>query len=291
MYKFCILLSTYKKNEYLSELIESIKNQNNQEWIVYWREDSDQENEMLEANCPQELFKKDNDKKINKKNLGVKKSFISLLKNAPDSNYYIFCDHDDVWLPNRLDELRKMMTASNELHPAIFIQNGIKFDVANGMDLKPIFSKKIKLNNSIIYNNGVPGCCMAINAKARKDIISDQKLLKREDEILHDWLIMLRAKFEGWDVFQDLDPVFKYRLHSKNTVGLPGPVRRLINLIKTRELFNYIKKYKEIVRSNKKFAESAGAKIDAKEKYIIMRDIYNENRIRGVLMAYFLLSE
>ena len=35
-------------------------------------------------------------------NIGVGRSFIDLLKNAPENDYYAFADQDDVWLADKM---------------------------------------------------------------------------------------------------------------------------------------------------------------------------------------------
>ena len=97
-----ILLSTYNGERYLKQQIDSIIGQSFSDWRLIVRDDDskDRTRELLEEYSfayPQKI------KIITDSygNIGVIKSFEELLKNS-NSDYIMFCDQDDVWLPEKI---------------------------------------------------------------------------------------------------------------------------------------------------------------------------------------------
>ena len=100
--KVTILMSTYNGEQFLAEQIESIQNQTFVDWELLIRDDGskDQTPDIIKN------FAEKDDRisflnPQNRENLGVIKSFHSLLKHQ-SSDYYFFSDQDDVWLPTKL---------------------------------------------------------------------------------------------------------------------------------------------------------------------------------------------
>ena len=100
--KIAILLAVYNGEKYLTTQIESIISQTNQDWILYIRNDasSDNTSQLINAYCK----KYDNIIEIDKggSNLGCYKNFFRLLE-VVDAEYYMFCDADDYWLPEKIE--------------------------------------------------------------------------------------------------------------------------------------------------------------------------------------------
>ena len=100
--KVTILLSTYNGEQFLAEQIKSIQEQTYRDWQLLIRDDgfTDGTRAVIEDFCRK-------DERIafinreNLQNLGVIQSFHSLLQYQ-DSDFYLFSDQDDVWLPNKI---------------------------------------------------------------------------------------------------------------------------------------------------------------------------------------------
>ena len=100
--KVTILMSTYNGENFLAEQIESIQQQTYTDWTLLIRDDGskDKTREIIKR------FALEDDRItfINPdrtENLGVIKSFFTLLKYQ-ESDYYLFSDQDDTWLPEKL---------------------------------------------------------------------------------------------------------------------------------------------------------------------------------------------
>ena len=94
----------------MAEQIESILQQNNKEWTLYIQDDGSKDNTL-------DIIKKYTDSSHivcidnGLTRQGCCMNFMSLL-NKVESSYYMFCDQDDVWLPEKvqisIDKVRSL---------------------------------------------------------------------------------------------------------------------------------------------------------------------------------------
>ena len=100
--KVTILMSTYNGENFLAEQIESIQQQTYTDWTLLIRDDGSKDKTRDIIN----RFSLEDDRIVfinpdQTENLGVIKSFFTLLKYQ-ESDYYLFSDQDDTWLPEKL---------------------------------------------------------------------------------------------------------------------------------------------------------------------------------------------
>lgn len=100
--KVAILMSTYNAAPFLKEQVNSIIKQTYTNWKLVIRDDGSTDSTPLMI---EEFTKKDNRisfiNKESQKNIGVIRSFFSLLENV-DADFFMFCDQDDVWLQSKV---------------------------------------------------------------------------------------------------------------------------------------------------------------------------------------------
>ena len=112
-----ILLAVYNGENYLAEQLDSLYSQTNQDWTLYIRDDgsSDSTIKILKEYS----FKYANIVLIEDElgNLKAKNNFLRLLELV-DSTYYMFCDADDVWYPNKIELSFNRMKQEEDSHPA-----------------------------------------------------------------------------------------------------------------------------------------------------------------------------
>lgn len=106
-----ILMSCYRSNiPMLQEQVDSIIAQTEQDWELLVYNDG--------AEFVTEFLKEYNDKRItvfdNGTHLGYAKAYDYLLHFA-DGEYVCFCDHDDVWMPDKLEVEKKYLDS----HPDV----------------------------------------------------------------------------------------------------------------------------------------------------------------------------
>ena len=107
--KTCILLSTFNGEKYLEEQLDSLKSQTFKDVFVLARDDgsSDSTKEILLRN-ESETFKW-----YSGENVGAARSFMLLNNDAPEADYYAYCDQDDYWFPEKLEAAVNILEKSN----------------------------------------------------------------------------------------------------------------------------------------------------------------------------------
>ncbi len=163
----------------------------------------------------------------NEKNLGYKLNFKKALDIAT-GDYIFLCDQDDVWM---LDKVEKMIHRMQE-NPKIQVlassfdyidENGAIKDVPllRGRSNNNLYTKQVEKGQMVevkfeeFYNhNFFQGCSLALTKEFKDILVQHYSTI-----VAHDYLInFTAAKMNGmyfWDV-----PLFQYRIHEKNTIGI-----------------------------------------------------------------------
>ena len=102
-----ILLSTYNGEKFLAEQLDSLLIQTYKDFKLIIRDDCSNDNTLKIIS----EYKKQYPNKIilvqnNTKNLGSTNSFFELLHHS-SSELIMFCDQDDVWNPDKLEQMVK----------------------------------------------------------------------------------------------------------------------------------------------------------------------------------------
>src|SRR5574344_1306311 len=151
--KIAILLATYNAGTFLSDQLNSIINQTNQDWTIFIHDDGSSDETLKVAKKFSEIYK---DKIVIVEGAPTgcaQNNFFYLMKQV-DAPIYMFCDQDDVWLPdkistckNKLGELTKKYTDEKPL----LVSSDLKVvdqDMKCISDSMRIYSK-IKMKESI----------------------------------------------------------------------------------------------------------------------------------------------
>ncbi len=220
--KIDILLSTYNGAAFLEELLQSLYAQTFTDWHLLIRDDGSEDNtpQLLENYREKDrnriTFITDGDKQ-----LGPKRSFEKLLQQS-EADYILFCDQDDVWLPNKIvHTLKKMQELeSKNPHTPALVFSDLTVTDNNLQIVHPSLWKFTKVNpeniNNIyklIINNPVVGCTVMINKK-----LKEQALPFPAGVIMHDLWLAITAAANGEIVYLN-EPAVLYRIHSNNTIG------------------------------------------------------------------------
>lgn len=99
--KVTVLLSAFNGAPFIREQIDSILKQTGVEVSIIVRNDGSTDNT---AAILSEYQAHPNFSFYSGSNIGWAMSFMDLLLQAPDSDYYAFCDHDDIWLAEKLSQ-------------------------------------------------------------------------------------------------------------------------------------------------------------------------------------------
>lgn len=221
--KIDILLSTYNGEQYLRDLLQSLKNQNFSDWRLLARDDgsTDKTPEILNAFAEKETGRVTiiGD---GTKHLGPKKSYEALLQYS-NADYMMFCDQDDVWMENKIQQTLDKMKAVEHQNPGLPVLIFTDLTVVDKeMNvLHPSLWKYTKVNPENIHNlyrllvnNPVVGCTVMINK-----VVKTIALPIPERAVMHDWWIALKVASKGKAGFVS-GPTILYRVHGRNNLGV-----------------------------------------------------------------------
>lgn len=215
-----ILLATYNGEHYIREQLDSILNQDYENWIVRASDDASTDNtyEILmeyKERFPDKFM-------IEERQTGfgsAKLNFFHLMRQST-CDYVMCCDQDDVWLPNKISLTLQTMKQSEEANIPVLVHTDLKVVDANLNVLSESFFEHSNYNKApeykdLLIQNHVTGCTMMMN-RALVDLIN------MEDDyrfvFMHDWLAAILAAGFGKLAFVDC-PTMLYRQHAVNSVG------------------------------------------------------------------------
>lgn len=215
-----ILLATYNGERYLREQLDSILNQDYENWIVRVCDDAsiDSTYELLT-----EYKEKYPDKFIlekNRKGFGLAKlNFFHLMKQST-CDYVMCCDQDDVWLANKISLTLQEMKGLEQGGCPVLVHTDLKVVNQELQVLSESFFEHSNLRKEFCYRdvliqNHVTGCTMMMN-RALVDLINRET--DYANILMHDWMAAVLAAGVGRIGFVDC-PTMLYRQHAVNSVG------------------------------------------------------------------------
>lgn len=220
--KVAILLATYQGEKYLREQLDSLLKQSYDQWMVFAHDDGSTDKTM---DILQEYADEYSDSIIiidGKKTGNAKNNFLYLMSmvSAP---YYMCCDQDDVWLPEKIERTYLRMKETEEKHKdspiLVFTELHVVDEklniIADSLSKYQGLNCYRKSSRNIMIQNCVTGCTMMFN---RKVCELCQRAKKSNAMIMHDWWCALIASEFGCLVFEE-EPTILYRQHTDNTVG------------------------------------------------------------------------
>lgn len=223
-----ILLATYNSSKYISEQLNSLFAQTYKDWKLYVRDDGSTDNTVAiikeyVSKYPEKVY-------LVNDNLGSLKSyhnFVALMK-AVSCDYYMFCDHDDVWLPNKIEISMKEMLAQEKLHKGlpILIHTDMKVVDQNLNVLSDSFWKYSRFlpNHTkfweLVCCNCVNGCTMLFNNKAKEICFKNVDYC-----LMHDTLVAQSTSSFGGIIKEIKMSTMLYRQHINNVIGAPDVKR------------------------------------------------------------------
>jgi glycosyltransferase involved in cell wall biosynthesis len=217
-----VLLATYNSEKYLNAQIDSLLGQSCQYFRILVRDDGSQDgtHEIIQSYISQHP-----DKIIlipsQETSTGPTKNFSKLIE-ASTADYILLCDHDDVWLPNKIEvslekiqQMERLHTPDTPIlaHSDLTVVNE-NLEVINDSFFKfQALNSNRKLFGNLLSQNVITGCATIIN-RALADLstpIPDQALM-------HDWWIALIASAFGYIGLIETQTIL-YRQHFNNILG------------------------------------------------------------------------
>lgn len=238
-----ILMATYNGENYIEEQIESLFNQTYTNWNLLIRDDGSKDRtieilEKLEKQYPDKIkLLRDS-----KGGLKAKDNFLELLRNSKE-NYIMFCDQDDVWLPNKIEITLKKMLKVEEgptlIHTDLKVVDKNLNIISNSFWKFQNINPSRKAYNYLIVQNNITGCTMMINRELAN--LSNSEF---PNGLMHDWVIGIIASLKG-KIEYIKESTILYRQHGNNDVGAKGYSQTILKKIK-----NFKKIKNEIYKIN-----------------------------------------
>jgi glycosyltransferase involved in cell wall biosynthesis len=217
-----ILLATYNGEKYLAELLDSLVSQTYQSWELLVHDDGsvDKTFDILlgyQENYPDRIKILDDGLVM-----GNARDNFTYLLTLSTADYVMFCDQDDVWLPDKIEKtFRKMQELEYKhdnlpilVHTDLMIVDESLACIAPSMFDYQGLNKSTKGLLQALAKNSVTGCTMMVNRQA---ILASTPILP--SAIMHDWWMAASViKVGGLVEFID-ESLIQYRQHSVNSVG------------------------------------------------------------------------
>ena len=216
MHSITVLMSTYNGDKYIREQIDSLLAQKGVSLSLLIRDDGSSDDTI---NIIEDYKKKyDSITLIKGDNLGPAWSFIELVNKAPESEYYAFCDQDDVWMSEKLSKAITLMEKRDASHPVMYYSNLMITDESLHEIRKFHDYRYVKENKyNAIVENMAAGCTMVFNKNVR-DYVRRISHENTKYIYMHDAWIHLICVFFG-EVIYDKNSYIYYRQHGMNVVG------------------------------------------------------------------------
>ena len=181
-------MSTYNGEKYITTQLDSLLSQIGVNLIIYIRDDgsSDKTREILKNYAkvhPNIVLSFEN-------NIGYKKSFLKALHDAPNCDYYGFCDQDDYWFENKILSTIELIERTGS---SLGFGNAIVTD-ENLIGEKTLYSKiDIPSFPESLYSSNTHGFLFCFTKEIRNLAI---RYPIEEFDIPHDfWLITIAGLF------------------------------------------------------------------------------------------------
>jgi glycosyltransferase involved in cell wall biosynthesis len=276
-----ILLATYNGEAYIYEQIQSILAQDCSNWTIRVRDDLSNDHTITIIQEEQEKI--DKDKIIicsSNARLGASQNFGKLLQSST-SKYILFCDQDDVWLPDKITmTFQKMQEMENKygIDFPILIHTDLTVVDQNLNILDKSFWKYQNLDldsgstlNRLLVQSTITGCTVMINQSLKNMIDTIPP-----EAIMHDWWIALVASVFG-QIGYVPSPTVLYRQHSSNDTGARrwGASYLFQRVIDLNPVKDY---YQKTVQQARKFIEIYGYKIPFEKCLILENYAYMDRK-------------
>lgn len=227
-----VAIATYNGQEFIKEQLLSILNQTMPVDEIVICDDNSRDNTVQIIKDIQKEYKNIDIRLIqNDNNLGYKLNFKKALSFC-DADFIFLCDQDDIWLENKVEVMTQIMNEDKNIKVLASTydlidenNNPIHIDINPKFSNKNMYKCKVKPNalvkvpfERLIVENSFQGCALCLRKQVNEKF---QRCFSVDFH--HDWLINILASEQNGMYFLNI-PLFKYRIHSKNTIGLKGNV-------------------------------------------------------------------
>lgn len=245
-----ILMATYNGELYIEEQIQSILKQSYQNYQLIVHDDGSTDNTLNIIRKYADIYK-DKIKIIDDgiKTGGPRNNFFHLM-GFIDTPYIMFCDQDDIWLPDKIknayDKCKEIESRESSDLPVLVFSDLIVTDEKLNVISDSLFkmqktnSEYAKNINKLVYRNCITGCTVLFN----KNALLVSKPFSN-DALMHDWWLGLKVLQNNGVIGVVESTDILYRQHNENSVGAKEFTWKRI--FKKNIICNIYDKYKQAV--------------------------------------------
>lgn len=221
-----ILMATYNGEAFVEEQVRSIMAQSFTNWRLLIHDDGSTDQTIA---IIQQLQQEDsrivliND---NVCNLGVARNFIHLVTYAT-ARYCMFCDQDDIWLPNKVETMIRAISDFDQTIPQVLYSNAYLWNNQRGViSDKNTLTYPTTIRQTLFLNTGIQGAASIFNYKMCEIIRQPLQFYA-----MHDHVLLLAGICFG-EVHYLHQSLMFYRQHDNNVTGnAPGSIAKKIQLM------------------------------------------------------------
>lgn len=224
MKQICIIMATYQGEQYLAPQIDSIIKNTYQEIQLHIFDDGSSDSTFAIAKDYANRYPGKVHALQNNENKGVIRNFLEAAISL-EADYYMYCDQDDIWLPEKIQKTLQFMERQEEdaTHPyttPVVVFTDATVTDASLTETAPSFQRQSGYDTNaldlphLLMENKLIGCTMMFNRAARDKLLGDLPSAIR----MHDWWLALIGAAFGKVAYLD-EPLLLYRQHERNVIG------------------------------------------------------------------------
>jgi rhamnosyltransferase len=238
MLKVAVLLATYNSGSFIEEQLTSLR-QNTMPFKLHWIDDQSSDDTRRRV---QELAARLGIDLVTwhqAERLGVPGAFFQLLE-CVEADIYLFCDHDDIWQPGKVDATVAALSGDSKQpvfcfsEPLVFPDGDLSaarryFEVidvpaAAAQESSRAFTLNPAVGNTVGFT------------RALREMYLEHREIARQYAVMHDWWLYLLARSAGRIRLLSDVPTTLYRQHQANVFGVGlGGKRRTVSLMWQRQ--------------------------------------------------------
>lgn len=281
--KVAILMATYNGELYIREQLDSILRQSFSDYICYIRDDGSTDRTV-------EILKEYQSKYMDKimlidchsKKKGALGNFYSIIEfviNNTKEPIIMFSDQDDIWHRDKIKiEYERIIKYYNDVPALVYTDQTIVDEKLRVLDDSgEHFGKRNEKDHDfkrIIFRNVAVGCTMCLNRKLLEVAFIDSDI---NSIVMHDWWVMLVAKYYGNTEFIKF-PLVKYRQHSSNELGADN--KRIIKKVK-----KYFFNFNVSIKKRRKQAELCIRQVK------MLEELEDKSKMEGVVKDFLSITK
>ena len=217
-----VVMTTYNGEKFLTQQLDSLLAQSYPLFEIIICDDNSTDSTLTILKSYEEKSDINISVFCNEENIGYVKNFQKSISHC-NGDYLVFCDQDDIWLPNKIATQYQALSETKAL--AIF-SDAYLCD-ANDRDLDMSLWEAVigskppkKIDHRAFYlTNCVTGCTLMIHRQLLDSALPFPK------SVPHDWWMAYHAAYQERLVFTE-DKLIHYRQHAGNVYGVGSKIRR-----------------------------------------------------------------